>query len=381
MFGIKFNEENGLLILSLSDVHLFHKRVPNADIIHALREAMYTTGDKGRKPDIFIIAGDLFDRPTVISHRDILEVETWIEELVSYCSENNITLLCLEGTPSHDDRQMSIIGRIITRAGIDLDYHYYDTLCIDYLERFDKYFLFIPDEWRHDPDDIWDDVQKELRKWGLDQVHFAVMHGAFRYQLPPVVASGCHIEERYLGIVSQYIFIGHIHTKSRYKWILSHGSTVPLEAGTGDEHGFWMALCFGHQKRERDKITFKVIPPRVIFRDYAVMDMSDEDFETLLKELQLMNKLCYLRFLIGGSDERFARLESLSKQLDGPVFDYKKINIEAKATKTLAESITFKPLPLTKRDIPDLILDRLKDQSDANRERALSILKRVEEHS
>lgn len=367
---------NSLYSVCISDVHLGHGRIPTPLIAETLREAIRDR-DGDRAPDIIFIAGDLFDRPTLIGSEHYLPIRDAVEDLVRYCAENNIILRLLEGTPSHDDKQGVVVGRTIEDLGLKINYKYHQTLTIEYLPEFGINVLFLPDEWRHDPQDTWADVTTMLTEHGLEKVDYAVMHGAFRYQLPTMLEKSCHVESQWLDIVSRYIFIGHVHLATRKDRILAQGSLVQLEHGTGTDHGY--VRVFDHGNPELDRVEFMPLPPKVVFKDYDISDMSDEEFERVVKEASLANGLCYLRFHDYAGSPRIMRLSLIGRQLKGPVFDFKRKKRLEEIKPLTLESDTFKALPLTERDLPDILFGRLTDPTESRLARAKELYQQAKE--
>lgn len=230
-----------LKIATISDVHLGHKRNKTQDIIAAL-DASFLNHPDLPECDIIFIAGDLFDRllePTAPEKPDIY---LWFVRLCRFCQINNIVLRILEGTPSHDWKQCEVLPTIKTISTLDLDFKYVKTLSIEYIEKFNINVLYMPDEWRSTPEETFEEVKDLLKSKGLTSVEFGVFHGNFEYQLPQHIKGiPRHSSQEYLNIVSELIFIGHIHTHSRFERIVAQGSFDRLSHGEEEPKGFVIA--------------------------------------------------------------------------------------------------------------------------------------------
>jgi hypothetical protein len=122
-------------------------------------------------------------------------------------------------------------------AKIGADLKYVTTLSIEYIERFGINVLYVPDEWEPTTEKTLAQVRELLRAKGLDYVDYAIMHGQFEYQLPAHVKAPSHDSEAYLKIVKELVFIGHVHTYSRYKRIVAQGSFDRLTHGEENPKG------------------------------------------------------------------------------------------------------------------------------------------------
>ena len=220
------------------DVHLGHPKTKTEHILHSLDLAFPDTPDT-HKLDIIFIEGDLFDRSLHYNDPNIVLIQGWMSNFLRMCKKHNIILRVLEGTPSHDWGQSVHFVAINTQHAIGADIKHVKKLSIEYIEPLSINVLYIPDEWKPDTDDVWKDVQEELRKHQLTQVDFTVMHGSFQYQLPNVADVPVHIPERYMEITRYYVMVGHIHQMSKYGTILASGSTDRLTHGDESPKGHW----------------------------------------------------------------------------------------------------------------------------------------------
>lgn len=203
------------------DVHKGHRRVPTSDIIKGLD--LLTDGYRKPPPELKLIlcGGDLYDRCLEYWSEDAMLSVRWSHRFTSWLEEHNIVFVCLEGTPSHDWRQSRKFAGMSRIA----DIRYVDKLSIMRIESLDLSILCVPDEWSHSAEDTLRQVKELFISEGITKVDFALMHGYFHYQLPTHIKSKQrHSEEEYLSLVSEYIFISHVHEHNPLGRIVPAGS-------------------------------------------------------------------------------------------------------------------------------------------------------------
>lgn len=209
--------------VSLGDVHLGHHQTSTTKIIENLDR--YCTNDTVLKDvDMLIITGDLYDRLLHNADDNVHHINAWITRLLYRCAYLDVVLRIVEGTPSHDREQPRFFLEQAANAKIELDLHYASRLEIEYIARFGIHVLYIPDKWRADTTETYNEAQLEMKKLGLDKVDFVIMHGAFEYQLPSIVKEPTHDSTDFLAMVRYFILIGHVHLRTRLDRILAAGS-------------------------------------------------------------------------------------------------------------------------------------------------------------
>lgn len=220
-----------------SDNHLGHLKTPTAHIINSFKTTILTEGNKDL--DILFIAGDLFDRLLDLNSKEVQLIIEFFNYLLTYCYVNNILLRILEGTPGHDWQQSTILVKLneIRTNKCDLKYHKF--LDIEYIERVDKYVLYIPDEWTSSHDELELQIQEKLNQYSITQVDIAIMHGQFKYQLAGKKYHGFYFKEEYfLNLVRGYIHVGHYHMFSKFDRIIANGSLERLAHGEEAPKGY-----------------------------------------------------------------------------------------------------------------------------------------------
>ena len=299
---MKMKKNGKLNIATVSDVHFFHPRVLTIHIIDSFAR-MFPDNDVTGELDMIIVAGDLFDRIRTLENDEVYDVFNFFAGFLEMCKRRNIKLRILEGTPSHDRTQSRFVRAINRSLGENkADVRYFDSLCIDYEEEYGINILYIPDEWHHDHDVIWDQVQEQLRLKQIDHVEIGVMHGMFEHQIPPGVPVQAHKADRYMSVVSWFVTIGHVHTMSILDRIYAQGSLERLsqnEEGAKGIFKFSVDMDTGNFKAEF--IVNEEATP------FITIDLRKETFESsrdIVKER------------IEGMTRGFVRLE-LSSELFG----------------------------------------------------------------
>lgn len=230
--------------ISLGDVHLGHPQTPTTKIIENLDK--YCTNDVVLKDvDMLVITGDLYDRLLHNADENVHHINRWITNLLYRCAYLNVALRIVEGTPSHDRGQSRFFVEQARNANIELDLHYATELSIEYHERFGIHILYIPDKWRPTTEETLNEVRLEMKKRNLTQVDFAIMHGAFEYQLPSIVPEPTHCSKTYLELVKYFILIGHVHLQTQHERILAAGSYDRICHGEEGPKGYYDVTLYG----------------------------------------------------------------------------------------------------------------------------------------
>lgn len=226
-------------LLCLHDIHLGHHRVETEFILHNLAGFLL---DKSflRGVNLIVFAGDVFDRLIYLNQDFITDIDVFFIKFFKLCKELEIRVIFLEGTRSHDRGQSARLVKLnLEIAKIHADVEYISTLSVYHDERFGLDYLFVPDEWHHDPSVTLKQAQDLIHDRGLAQADFAFMHGNFHYQLPAIVKAPKHDEHAYLKLVRWAIFIGHIHIRSQFEWIYAGGSFDRLSQNEEGPKGFY----------------------------------------------------------------------------------------------------------------------------------------------
>lgn len=364
-----------LHIAVVGDVHLGHPETKTLHILESLRRAFPDTVETG-KLDIIFIEGDLFDRLLDNADEDLYEIRIWMTMFLRMCASRDIVLRILEGTPSHDWKQSRLFPHINEIARIGADCKYIDKLSIEHIERFGATVLYVPDEWKPEPSETWKDVQEALKLSGIDKVDYAVMHGYFPHQLPKQLEAGAHDPEKYLSIVRNEIFIGHVHTFTIWKRIVAAGSLDRLNHG--EEHDK------GHVRRTPEGIKF-VINENA--KEYVTIDcrgLEPARAHALVEErVKKLRKGAAVR-IRANKDEPFATsLPALREKF--PDFTWKiktdAHDIAQRTVDVIDIKANYKIIRIDKDNVMELMEERLRQKYPHHADACLKTLGEVvEEH-
>lgn len=215
---------SSIKIASISDVHLGNPRNEAQYIIDNLYRAFPRNAETASL-DVLVIAGDFYDRLLTLPQQESHQIDQAIVYLLRLCKDYDIDLWIVRGTNSHDRDQTLRFVLLNEMYKIGANLVYRDYLDIVWMPKFGINVLFVPDEWNgNDPDKTLEQVYQEMKIRDISKVDFAVMHGQFEYQLPPVVKAPKHNSKAYLSIVKYLIFIGHVHIFTTNERIIAQGS-------------------------------------------------------------------------------------------------------------------------------------------------------------
>lgn len=348
-------------IVSISDIHLGHRKNDTFEILRCLRKELIESGILAQT-DILIIAGDLFDRLLDLENEYIPGIQLLMAALLNACERFDVILLVVEGTPSHDRGQSHMFETMAKAMKSTCELHYVTQLDILYLERYDAQILFVPDVWRPTAQETLSEFKELLKAKGLEQVDLAIMHGQFEYQLPPHVKSvALHSSEEYQKLVKVHIFIGHDHTHSRFGKITSQGSFDRLVHGEEEPKGFVKADI------RNDKATIWFIENKDA-RIYKTVDCTGLSMEETVQALEAVVKTLRMdscvRIKAESNHPVFSHMAELSKisatiewskKQDSEEIEKPQVNVSG-----LTEMDEWAPIHIDANNITKIVMDRLK---------------------
>ena len=274
-------------IVTMSDIHYGHDKNKTSNIVNNQNAWMSKYKKDIQKADIFIIPGDVFDKLLSPSSNDSILAYGWLTNLLLFCKENNIKVRILEGTPSHDRKQVMLLDEIIQNLKIEnLDYKYIPILDYEYIEDLDIDILYIPDVWKPTAQEVYKDVLKKLKEVNKDKVDMVVMHGAFKYQMPDIESDQFHDEDVYNDLVNYLIISGHIHDTSTYNKILVPGSFDRLTHTDGlkPKGGYFITI-----DKSTQQVDMKFLPNNNAL-PFITIDITDKDIKYIDNELKRLSK-------------------------------------------------------------------------------------------
>lgn len=348
--------------ISLGDVHLGHRLTPATHVIRNLQRLI--TDDLLKKLDMIIITGDLFDRQLNNGDEDVNAINRWITILLYKCAAYDVHLYIVEGTPSHDRKQSQFFIEQKVNANIPVDLHYAKELEIIYNERFGAHFLFIPDKWHPSTAVTLGQVEAKMKELGIKQVDFAIMHGAFTYQLPSIVEEPTHDQFAYLALVKHQILIGHVHNMTVYEdKIYAAGSFDRICHADEIPKGM-----FHFEVRKDDSFTATFVENKWARRyvTWEVHGLDTKELNYLIKDrIATLPKGSSIRLRCESGDVANGDLDSYRREYQA--YDWQ-ITVEKATTKknTVMESIRnfdmSQFVPITKDNILELLLYELELQ-------------------
>lgn len=346
-------------VIVISDVHLGHGRVKSSVIIDYLEHVL--------RPEVLevtravVISGDLFDKRLSFDSEDAFTIGRYLDRLTKSCARFKVSLILLEGTPSHDNRQSRWLLHYNAISNHGADVRYYEKIEIDYLYEGGPLTLFIPDEVNHDATKTWKQVVELMELRGVDQVDVAVMHGMFTFQ-EPVRSVSSHLEERYESIVKHLIIIGHHHKPARFGKIRVPGSPERLRYNEEHDKGHYQ-FTFSLKEGVIDEV-FVVNDEATVFTTYPMVGKTYAEIETLLKTLDHLPDGSHLRFEMSRNDEAYPALAKLRAAF--PQFDISAKPIEAHMPTENTDHLVDTPVMTSIRpdNLSELLLSRVTDEPD-----------------
>lgn len=346
----------------MSDIHLGHPRTPTAHLIEQIDHAFFQD-DANRELDILYLAGDIFHQQLTLSNDDVMRIVAWGHRLVRFCSEHQILLRILEGTPSHDRTQSKLFQAIMSVAGVYVDYAYISTISIEYIAELDIHVLYIPDQPSISPEAVLVTVDELMESRGLQQVDYAIMHGHFKHQLPEHVKHPSHDADAYLQRVKYLIHIGHVHTSSQLDRIFAQGSVGRLAHGEEEPKGYYRQVVYVDGTFESTFVE------NVRATKYVTIDLRGKTLEDSLSIIDALPiqypQDSHIRLRMH-RDHPWAS-HFLEVQRRSPYYYWTKQIMDAKTPEKLVkpavELAEYAPLILNKETLPDAIRERIKRKS------------------
>ena len=343
----------------VSDIHFGSNKNKTANIANNLLNYLYVNVKIIKDLDVFILAGDVYDRLLSMASLDNIIAMECLTKLCMFCKLHNIKLRILEGTPSHDNKQCKVLYTVLEELNIDIDFKYIENIEIEYMKEFDTYILYIPDEIHHDSKDTLKEVKELMNEMNLLQVDIAIMHGAFKYQLPILDLPSMHDENEYLSLVKHYISIGHIHNSSIFKRILAQGSFDRLVHNEEEPKG---AMCIDINNDRRSYV-FIENKDAMIFKS---INIDNEDImesigyiEDILKDIVIGS---HIRLIMKSNNPLLKSVHDIYKRFPEYNFIVKSIkdekHIEVKIDNVLANG-KVEVVQITVDNILSLIMNEV----------------------
>ena len=267
--------------LWVQDVHFGVTSIPIGAVTNSFKCVYEAAKRRGIKKVVF--GGDTTDRPLSLVNDYASEFIQFIIWLLKDAYENDIEIIIIEGTPSHDWKQARLFEQIKKELSLETKLIYITKLAIIHLEDFGN-VLIVPDQWRPSAATTFNEVLTLLKENNLTQVDYAFMHGSFKYQVPSFLRnrSDLHEEEEYCRIVKKAIFIGHEHGYSNYKHIYCAGSLERTKHGQEEEKG---AFFIEEMRSGNIHVEFLRNSKAQVFKDVFVDGLTSDEILSRIEEM------------------------------------------------------------------------------------------------
>jgi hypothetical protein len=349
-------------IAVVSDLHLGHRKTATRFIVDNLNKVV-THPNVFSQLDIFFIAGDLFDDLLMLSQDEISTIQEWIFRTLALCAKYKVKFRLLKGTPSHDRDQSSWVESIASLCKDhfhgDIDFVYQKDIAVEYFDQWNLKVIYVPDEARPTGMEILRDAKLLAAKQGWQSVDLAIMHGFFKYQIP-VMKAHTHAldEEDWLDFVTGGIFIGHVHTHSRYKGIFAQGSFDRLTHGQEEAKGFARAIV----AKDFCQADFVENPGAMVYRtlvcNHEDVDKAIEYIDRNLKRLH--QSVCHIRIRANDAKPILQSERVLKNRYPQVRWSFDKIKSEQDLKKHMQRKARLhESLIINKHTLHDQLLERL----------------------
>lgn len=350
--------------LVMSDLHFGHKTntidVMGNNLIHFFNSYKEVIKDI----DILFLAGDIFDN-YIPSYTDTyLKITKVLIEVIKWCQHYNVKLRVLEGTPSHDWRQASVISTIIKDLEIKIDYKYIDKVDIETMEDYKINILYVPDQVKPKGEEVYKIVQKVLKEKNLNTIDIGIMHGQFHYQFPKLKLDSSHNEEDYLSIVKHYIHIGHIHNHTSKGRIIAQGSFDRIAHGEEEDKGCVLSKI-NLEDEKQDEWMFLVNKQSMVFKTLNYLNQSSEDLiNRLRKDLKSIIKGSSIRLVINEESKELIKTKAFKDLTKDYQMKYLYPDKEKiKLGDIIIKEDTIDSFTITKENILELVSQEFKNNN------------------
>jgi len=280
-------------MVQTGDIHFVHGRTPTHNVITTMNFIFYEK-ESLKDIDIVVLTGDVWDSLTTNPNPDSVLARQWISRFVKDCADNDVILRVLEGTPDHDRKQSVEFVAFETTC----DVKHITELCVEYIERLDMTFLWVPDEIRANHEEIWAATCQVLAEANLTRVDVGQVHGGFDLHFPAILELPAHDSERYSSIVKYGVFCNHIHKAAQFKKIWGPGSPDRLAHNEEGPKGYHRVTFIPAE--ERMEVQWIENPHAWIYKAIDVRGLSLEDIVTKARAIAMpLHHGAYVRLDFG----------------------------------------------------------------------------------
>jgi len=265
-------------ICSIADLHLDHPRVSATHMRISVGEHVHP---HIKDSQLLFIAGDVYDRLMKSDAIQTFEAHMCIQELLQCAKASGCKVRILRGTYTHDRNQLGIVDILNEPIGADL--RIFSDVKLEYIEDLNLKVCYIPDNLPYtDSNACIESIQDMMTQLGWSTVDFVIGHGYFEHVLPYGIPKQPHCTfniNQFKDWVTEYVLMGHVHTSSKKKNVIYHGSFERLNHGEEEAKGFLIL------EKKNDKFIHTFIRNTSAI-PFITIYPSGNNFEELLKDLE-----------------------------------------------------------------------------------------------
>ncbi len=348
-----------LNIASVSDIHMGHPRNESSHVAKSIQLAFPMTHETS-KIDMLVIGGDFFDGLLHLPDDAVVESDLAIIYILRMCAKYGITLVLLEGTPSHDRGQTKRFVFLNDTFEMGAEIYYFDKVCVHHFEKFNIDVLFVPDRANPTVEKTFEQVKERIAERGLEKVDYGFVHCTFKHHLPEYVKTEKHDTDAYLELVRYLIFGAHIHQHSRYRNFITNGSLDRLAHGEEEPKGHVRAKIRSETDME---VTFVENKNARIFKTVDCSGLSVEQaMDKIANQLLLIPDYGFVRVLSEPGSAILSAQLTLEKRW--PVFNWTVAATKSKEEEMrgdeVVQQIEHETIHISSDNIMDLVTQKLK---------------------
>ena len=263
-------------LVHFTDTHVGHRDVPTKLTLGSLLDALRKL-PKPETINYLVCTGDFFDSGLAMPEADVLVIQIWTYDLAKWLVTNNITMLLLEGTATHDNNQSGLIALTLNNAGAEC--HYFDA--ITYKSFPDLDLIAIPDSLPGGYKVSQEVARLEMQNANVESVTLALTHGMYDYQISKSLHDKIDTFDSgfFEGVVSKVVLNGHNHTGSTNGIITNTGSWGRYRHGEESAKGL-MDITIDSEVT----MTFVENDKAQLFHTYTLLSSVEYDATTELIE-------------------------------------------------------------------------------------------------
>jgi len=226
-----------------SDIHFGVNKVKPRDMLDNIYQYFKHYETKLKDVDVIFIAGDITDKLLVVNSIAFHIVIDFLIFMIDFCSTHNIILRVLEGTPSHDNKQVETFYKTI-KSWNTTNFRYIDNISIESI--LGQTIIYVPDLNPTPTHKIFKEIHRLMSIYSLSSIDVAILHGTFTYQTP--YTTEAHYEySDWDKLIVKSISSGHIHTQSQMNKVFAQGSFNRTRMGEESDKGGYLITINGNE--------------------------------------------------------------------------------------------------------------------------------------